>query len=204
MQLTHANNSGLPVAEYRGQRVITFAMIDRAHRRPKNAAQRNFNQNRNRFIEGEDFYLVPRAEKNEFRSLGIVVPNRGLIVMTETGYLMIVKSFTDDLSWQVQRELVRHYFRRPEDAPDLRAEMAALREDVSFLRGLLERKFLRKPNKPNRPLSEEERAQMRAMYLDGRGVVEIAEATGRSSAAVSWCVRCVKEELAREQEGGAS
>lgn len=28
-------------------------------------------------------------------------------LMTETGYLMLVKSFTDDLAWKVQRELVK-------------------------------------------------------------------------------------------------
>ncbi len=32
--------------------------------------------------------------------------------MTETGYLMITKSFTDDLSWSVQRQLVNNYFQK--------------------------------------------------------------------------------------------
>ena len=31
------------------------------------------------------------------------------------GYLMLVKSFTDDLAWQVQRSLVQNYFRGKED-----------------------------------------------------------------------------------------
>ena len=34
--------------------------------------------------------------------------------MTETGYLMIVKSFTDDLAWSVQRQLVNTYFKAKE------------------------------------------------------------------------------------------
>lgn len=33
------------------------------------------------------------------------------MLITETGYLMLVKSFTDDLAWKVQRELVDSYFR---------------------------------------------------------------------------------------------
>ena len=33
-----------------------------------------------------------------------------LKLLTQTGYLMIVKSFTDDLSWAIQRELVNGYF----------------------------------------------------------------------------------------------
>jgi hypothetical protein len=34
-----------------------------------------------------------------------------VILLSETGYLMIVKSFTDDLAWQVQRRLIESYFR---------------------------------------------------------------------------------------------
>ena len=38
---------------------------------------------------------------------------RGPIVfLTETGYLMLIKSFTDDLSWKTQRQLVNRYFRQ--------------------------------------------------------------------------------------------
>jgi hypothetical protein len=32
-------------------------------------------------------------------------------VLVESGYLMLTKSFNDDLAWQVQRELVNSYFR---------------------------------------------------------------------------------------------
>ena len=33
-------------------------------------------------------------------------------LLTESGYLMLVKSFTDDLAWEVQRELVKTYFNK--------------------------------------------------------------------------------------------
>lgn len=32
-------------------------------------------------------------------------------LLTESGYLMLVKSFTDELAWNVQRQLVKSYFR---------------------------------------------------------------------------------------------
>lgn len=32
------------------------------------------------------------------------------ILFTESGYLMLVKSFTDDLAWDIQRKLVKSYF----------------------------------------------------------------------------------------------
>ncbi len=64
-------------------------------------------QNRRNFIEGEDFFQRNSLEaQNEFR---ILAPN-GLILITESGYLMLVKSFSDDLAWDIQCQLVRKYF----------------------------------------------------------------------------------------------
>lgn len=45
------------------------------------------------------------------KEFGIVAPN-GLVLITEQGYLMLVKSFTDNLAWKVQRDLVNNYFKK--------------------------------------------------------------------------------------------
>jgi hypothetical protein len=100
----------LPI-DYRGQRVLTFTQIDKIHGRPDGTASRNFRENRERLTEGDDFYLVDFSQNNEFRPFGIEIPPRGLTVVTETGYLLLVKSFTDDLAWQIQKALVASYFR---------------------------------------------------------------------------------------------
>lgn len=107
------NNVNLKIKEYKGQRVVTFKDIDMVHGRPEGTAKKRFYDNYNHFIEGEDFFLVKSADiqKSEIRTFEFEVPNRGIILLTESGYLMIVKSFTDDLAWSVQRELVRTYFR---------------------------------------------------------------------------------------------
>lgn len=112
-------NTSLPLVEYQSQQVVTFAMIDQVHGRPDGTANSNFKTNRERFIEGEDTYLIDFYKKEEFHPFGIDIPPRGLRVFTEQGYLMLVKSFTDDLAWQVQRELVNSYFRK--DAPTPKA-----------------------------------------------------------------------------------
>ncbi len=39
---------------------------------------------------------------------------RGLTLLTESGYLLLVKSFTDDISWKIQKQLVASYFRAKE------------------------------------------------------------------------------------------
>ena len=93
--------------EYNGQPVVTLSDIDKVHKRPEGTARRTFNYNKQHFVEGVDYYERNPAEAaNEY---GILAPS-GLKLFTQTGYLMIVKSFTDDLSWAIQRELVNGYF----------------------------------------------------------------------------------------------
>ena len=107
-ELIKINNQQLHVKEYNGKRVVTFKEIDTVHKRAPGTAGRSFRENRNRFIEGVDYFRRNSSEaRNEY---GIAAPN-GLVLITESGYLMLTKSFTDDLAWQVQRELVNSYFR---------------------------------------------------------------------------------------------
>lgn len=105
------HNTQLPIVEYRGQRVVTLAMIDQVHERPEGTAGRTFTAHKDRLIEGADYFFADTSQKDVLRCFGIEVPNRGLILMAEQGYLMLVKPFTDDLSWSVQRQLVNNYFR---------------------------------------------------------------------------------------------
>lgn len=110
-EIIKINNHDVTAKEYNGLRVVTFKDIDAVHERPDGTAKRTFNENRKRFIENEDFFLVKQSDfsRDEIRTLEI--PNRGLTLITESGYLMLVKSFTDDLAWQVQRQLVNTYFK---------------------------------------------------------------------------------------------
>ena len=108
------NQTPLSVKEYEGKRVVTFKDIDAVHGRPDGTARKRFNDNKEHFIEGEDFYRVTCEEVRPF--FGQTLPNgfnpkADIVLITESGYLMLVKSFTDDLAWKVQRELVNSYFR---------------------------------------------------------------------------------------------
>lgn len=101
----------LEVKEWQGQRVITFKDVDKVHQRPDGTAKRNFQMNKKHFIENVDFFNAKPTvdKKNENRTFNI--PIRGLTLLTESGYLMLAKSLTDDLAWDVQRALVNNYFR---------------------------------------------------------------------------------------------
>ncbi len=112
------NNQNVLVKQYKGQRVLTFKDIDTVHGRTDGTARKRFNDNKKHFVEGEDFYKI---QPSEIRTVGIKSPNGGIIV-TESGYLMLVKSFTDDLSWAVQRQLVNSYFKFKEIKKDKNPE----------------------------------------------------------------------------------
>ena len=110
-ELTTINNTEILIKEFSGQRVVTFKEIDAVHGRPDGTAGRNFRSNRDHFIEGEDYFKICA---DEFRRRWDGLPQRAtedVTLITESGYLMLVKSFTDDLAWKVQRELVNGYFR---------------------------------------------------------------------------------------------
>lgn len=117
--------TALAIKEYSDQRVVTFKDIDMVHGRSDGTASRNFRSNRHRFIEGEDFYKISPDEIR--RSNLFDIPDKATseyILLTEQGYLMLVKSFTDDLAWRVQRELVNSYFKREKKQHTLSADYA--------------------------------------------------------------------------------
>lgn len=122
-------NQPIEPKEWQGQRVVTFADVDKVHQRPEGTAKRNFNANQKHFIKGQDYFEASRKElSTKFvpNSNRRGNPNIQVILLTEMGYLMLVKSFTDDLAWTVQRALVQNYFRAEIPAPVLPAHRPGL------------------------------------------------------------------------------
>jgi hypothetical protein len=111
MPITLSENLSIEPKFYKGTPVVTFKDIDAIHQRPEGTASRNFRENTKHFVLEEDYFRRNSSEaKNEYKT---VAPN-GLILLTESGYLLLVKSFTDELSWKIQKILVKNYFRAKE------------------------------------------------------------------------------------------
>lgn len=120
----------LSVKDFSGKRVVTLKDIDDLHCRPEGTASRNFRTNKDKFIPGEDYWHLQNDQAVDFATTNFVGSNpsktRELILLTESGYLMLVKSFTDELAWKVQRQLVNSYFRAQVNRREsLQALMAA-------------------------------------------------------------------------------
>lgn len=126
--------------EYNGQAVISLSMVDRAHSRPEGTAQTNFKRNRARFIFGEDYFSLPYKEwepllwplrSDKKCTVGGHRGNR--IFLTYSGYLMLAKTFTDDLSWKIPRLLVKSYFKATTTIDQLKDDLIASQKQVIHL-----------------------------------------------------------------------
>lgn len=110
--MIHIGNTDVSIKEYNGQRVVTFKDIDMVHERPEGTANKRFLDNKKRFVEGEDYFIISNSEIRKSHIIPISDNDyMDKVLVTEQGYLMLVKSFTDDLAWKVQRELVNSYFK---------------------------------------------------------------------------------------------
>jgi len=131
-KVININNQNLNIKNFDHQRVVTFNDIDKVHRRAEGTAKRNFNSNSDRFIEGEDYYLI---SKDEFRTdlweaFGFSKFAAKGYLITETGYLMLVKSLQDDLAWEVQRKLINNYFRAKDIIEKPKNELDIMRKMI--------------------------------------------------------------------------
>ena len=108
------NNEKMEVKEYEGLRVVTAWNIGKVHNRDVGEINKIFNRNKDKFILNEDYFILKIKDFSErFKTIQDFIPNnvKEIALFTESGYLMLVKTFTDDLSWNIQRQLVKTYFR---------------------------------------------------------------------------------------------
>jgi hypothetical protein len=99
---------------YQGIPVLTLRQMDELHQRPSGTARRAFNYHKGKLVEGEDYFTLSYEEWSQLsavrNSYGGSSQRNAMTFLTESGYLLLVKSLTDERSWRVQRVLVRSYF----------------------------------------------------------------------------------------------
>lgn len=133
-QIVKIDNRELTVKEWKGQRVVTFKDIDQVHERVDGTAQRNFIKNKKHLKEGEDYFVIKQKDvgTNFVATYGFNKKAPSGTLLTEMGYLMIVKSLTDKKAWEVQRKLVNSYFKLQQVAPKSE-EVLSIRQDLAVV-----------------------------------------------------------------------
>lgn len=165
--LVEINNNDLETKEFKGQRVITFKEIDLVHERVEGTAKRNFNSNKSRFIENVDYFFVKPSDVEAYEIRTSEINNAGTYLITESGYLMLVKSLSDNLAWMVQRELVNKYFRVKDGQPNLEGLSPQLQALINL--ELNQKKLEEKINLVREENKEEIEAMRSAITLDSNG-----------------------------------
>lgn len=117
MELVKIENKELEIKEWNNLRVISVYDIAKLHEREVKRVNEQFKRNKEKFIENIDYFVITKEEmmKSQFATaLSKYSNNKEEVLFTETGYLMLVKTFNDDLSWVIQRMLVNNYFKTKE------------------------------------------------------------------------------------------
>jgi len=108
------NSNDLKIKEYKNERVVTIYDVAKLHEVNNKTIKENFNNNKHYLIENEDYFVLSKIEYENFvnEKLGKEYnATKEIILFTEQGYLLIAKSITGEKAWEVQRQLVKSYFK---------------------------------------------------------------------------------------------
>lgn len=116
IEIIYVNYEAIRIKEWQGVPVVLLKDIDAVHQRDYGVTESAFQGNRNRFIEGEDFFKITAEQfKKEYGYDTIPEKETGdVYLITEIGYALLEKLFDDDPDFTVQRELVKNYFKAME------------------------------------------------------------------------------------------
>ena len=105
------------IKEYNNERVVTAWDIAKLHERDTREIIQNFNNVKDKMILNEDYFIISRNDISKSKILiQDFIPNnvKEIILFTQLGYMLLTKTFKDDFSWKIQRELVKAYFKLKE------------------------------------------------------------------------------------------
>lgn len=103
----------LKVIEYRNIRVLTTQQLAEAYGANADTVTKNFNRNKDRYMEGKHFICLKGDDLKAFRANGQIdlLPNLNtLYLWTEKGAFLHAKSLNTDKAWEVYDHLVDTYF----------------------------------------------------------------------------------------------
>ena len=108
--------NNLQIIEHEGIRVLTTKQLAEAYETTETNIKTNFNRNKERFIEGRDYYLLKSAELKEFKNYvtdSNLVDSRApqLYLWTERGANRNSKILDTDMAWKQFDVLEETYFK---------------------------------------------------------------------------------------------
>lgn len=106
----------LTITEYKDIRVLTTQQLAEEYGTDSDTLNKNFNNNKNRYIEGKHYILLQGNELREAKAKGKfygLLPNANKFYLwTEKGAFLHAKSLNTDRAWEVYDRLVDSYFQK--------------------------------------------------------------------------------------------
>jgi hypothetical protein len=159
-------NSLVPV-EYKNQRIMTTKVLAEAYGAEENNINKNFSNNKDRFVEGKHYFQLSGEELKEFKRVMNISNDPSmkftsvLTLWTDRGAARHAKILDTDEAWEVYEQLEENYFRVKENKP-------TCIEDV-LIQSLQEMKTLKQEVVQARQVGIEAKQEVQAI----RDVVEI-------------------------------
>lgn len=126
-------NTKLIPVEHNNQRILTTAQLAQFYGADEKYINRNYQNNKNRYIEGKHFYRLEGEVLRQFLTLqgeNLPLQNvsklRVLYLWTEKGALQHAKSLSTDEAWEKYETLVDDYYRRGDEILALQQQLAGL------------------------------------------------------------------------------
>lgn len=105
----------LQITEYKNIRVLTTQQIAEAYGTDAKIISKNYNRNKERYVEGKHFICLEGDELREFKTnhhFGESSKVNKLYLWTEKGAFLHAKSLNNDTAWEVYDRLVDNYFEK--------------------------------------------------------------------------------------------
>ena len=112
----------LKIIEHKNKRVLLTSQLAESYGTNNDTITKNFNRNKERYIEGKHYCILQGNDLKEFRANGQIdlLPNiNKLYLWTERGAFLHAKSLNTDKAWEVYDSLVEHYFKTQESKYEL-------------------------------------------------------------------------------------
>lgn len=181
------NTAELKIAEYHNIRVLTTQQLAECYGTTTDTITKNFNRNKDRYIERKHYIALEGDNKNDFLNQGQF--DRGLknaktlYLWTEKGAFLHAKSLNTDEAWEVYDRLVESYFRVKQRAID----RSQLSPQMQMLYAMMDEQA-KVELEQKRQARQIERVEEKQRVLS-----ETFENPSDKEDFKSWCKKCIKK-----------
>lgn len=110
----------LKVIVQKGERVLTTEQIAELFDTESSVLTRNFNRNKDRYIEGKHYFVLTGDERREFLNLSQIDSSlkhaHTIYLWTQKGAFLHAKSLNTNKAWEAYSQLVDDYYEMVEEA----------------------------------------------------------------------------------------